>query len=212
MARQGLATPAGSVSRSRCSPFMETVLTFQGPSIPSARSGATVSRSGRRCRAASWSHGARVVCTRRTTPRAPQLLRLGLWLSLRCRAVAGVGIARRAMAVRVRRQRLSVRCRSPGGPEAGTRHDVSDPVDAAAQRGADASAFEPGHGLPADTADLGMGDVVAPPPSLEPTPAQRDPNGAAGPPVRLRLGHPPFEPAGGQTSDPAGAGGRQAVG
>ena len=64
-------------------------------------------------------------------------------------------------------------------------HDVGDPVGAAAEFPRQAPAFEGGRVLLTEAADLGVGGVVAPLPSLGATASDRDADGVAGLLVRL---------------------------
>jgi len=64
-------------------------------------------------------------------------------------------------------------------------HDVGDAVGAAAEFPQEPPALEGGHGLFTDTADLGVGGVVAALPSLEVAAPERDADRSAGSLIRL---------------------------
>lgn len=80
-------------------------------------------------------------------------------------------------------------------------HDVGDAVGATAEFPQEAPALEGGHRLLADTADLGVGGVVAALPSLETAASKRHPDKVAG--ALIRLIGPASEPRIGEGFDDA---------
>ncbi len=90
-------------------------------------------------------------------------------------------------------------------------HNVGDLVGATAEFPQQPPALEGGHGLLADTADLGVGTVVSPLPALESTTPEGHADGAAG--TLVRLVRPALQPCGGErVDDPVLACGGQIVG